>query len=138
MRYFTVSEAEESRARLQPTVRRLAEAWAVLLGRSDEVAARLAAHPEGDLGGGVLGEAAAASVEALEAIGRIQAEGVLIKDPATGLLDFPALRDGREVYLCWRLGEPRVAFWHPVEGGFAGRRPVDDRLTGSPPARSGG
>jgi hypothetical protein len=42
-----------------------------------------------------------------------------------GLCDFPSLRDGREVYLCWRLGEPQVAHWHEVRSGFAGRQPID-------------
>ena len=50
--------------------------------------------------------------------------GILIKDVDTGLVDFPALRHGREIYLCWRLGEPRVAYWHDVDAGFAGRQPL--------------
>ncbi len=41
-----------------------------------------------------------------------------------GLCDFPSLRDGREVYLCWRLGEPEVAHWHEIRDGFAGRQPL--------------
>ena len=56
---------------------------------------------------------------------RIQDTGALIKDINTGLLDFPALRDGREVYLCWQYGEGEIAFWHEVEGGFAGRQSID-------------
>jgi hypothetical protein len=48
--------------------------------------------------------------------------GVELKDPFTGLVDFCALRDGREVYLCWRLGEPEVSHWHEIEAGFAGRQ----------------
>jgi hypothetical protein len=51
--------------------------------------------------------------------------GCLIKDLDTGLVDFPTLFRGREVYLCWKLGEPRIAFWHGVEEGFAGRKPID-------------
>lgn len=51
--------------------------------------------------------------------------GVEIKDPETGLCDFVALREGREVYLCWRLGEKRVEFWHEMHSGFAGRKPLD-------------
>lgn len=50
---------------------------------------------------------------------------VLIKDVNIGLLDFPALRHGREVYLCWQYGEEDIAFWHEVEAGFAGRQPID-------------
>jgi hypothetical protein len=48
--------------------------------------------------------------------------GVELKDFFTGLVDFPCLMNGREVYLCWRLGEPEVAHWHELEGGFAGRQ----------------
>lgn len=55
---------------------------------------------------------------------RIQDMGVLIKDANLGLLDFPALKDGREVYLCWQYGEGEIAFWHEVEAGFAGRQPI--------------
>jgi len=51
--------------------------------------------------------------------------GCVVKDLDIGLIDFPALYRGKEVYLCWRLGEPDIAFWHEVEEGFAGRRPID-------------
>lgn len=51
--------------------------------------------------------------------------GVLIKDVNMGLLDFPALRNGREVYLCWQYGEDDIAFWHEVDAGFAGRQPIN-------------
>ena len=51
--------------------------------------------------------------------------GVELKDPFSGLVDFPAWRHGHEVYLCWRLGEPDVAHWHELDAGFAGRRPLD-------------
>ena len=50
--------------------------------------------------------------------------GVLIKDVNIGLLDFPALKDGREVYLCWQYGEGEIAFWHEIEDGYAGRQPI--------------
>jgi hypothetical protein len=48
--------------------------------------------------------------------------GVELKDDLSGLVDFRSRMDGREVYLCWRLGEPSVAFWHELDGGFAGRQ----------------
>lgn len=47
-----------------------------------------------------------------------------------GLCDFPSMRDGREVYLCWRLGEPKVAHWHELEAGFAGRRRITAKTSG--------
>ena len=52
--------------------------------------------------------------------------GVELKDYYTGLIDFPCWMDGREVYLCWRLGEPDVAHWHEVTEGFAGRQTLLD------------
>lgn len=54
--------------------------------------------------------------------------GIELKDPFTGLLDFPALRDNREVYLCWKLGEPEVAHWHELNAGFAGRQQISKQL----------
>lgn len=64
--------------------------------------------------------------ERLDALVRqVQATGVLFKDLNLGLLDFPALKDGREVYLCWKFGEEDIAFWHEVEAGYAGRQPVE-------------
>lgn len=58
-------------------------------------------------------------------IHRIQDMDVLIKDVNLGLLDFPALKEGREVYLCWQYGEGAIAFWHEIADGYAGRRPID-------------
>jgi len=52
--------------------------------------------------------------------------GVQIKDINIGLLDFPAIRNGREVYLCWKHGEDDIAFWHEVDAGFAGRQSIDN------------
>ena len=58
-------------------------------------------------------------------IHQIQDIGAQIKDINTGLLDFSALKDGREVYLCWQYGEEDIAFWHEIEAGFAGRQPIE-------------
>lgn len=57
-------------------------------------------------------------------IGEISALGIEIKDLNFGLIDFPSVRDGRIVYLCWRLGEAEIAFWHNLDAGFAGRQPL--------------
>jgi hypothetical protein len=54
--------------------------------------------------------------------------GVEFKDPNLGLVDFPALIEGREVYLCWKLGEPEVQFWHELEAGYQGRQPLSGDL----------
>ncbi len=63
-----------------------------------------------------------------ESMERIEQLGCLLKDLDTGLVDFPTLYRGREVYLCWKLGEPGIAFWHRVEDGFAGRRAIDSEF----------
>jgi hypothetical protein len=51
-------------------------------------------------------------------------KGIVLRDAETGLIDFPSRRDDREVFLCWRLGEKQVEYWHGPESGFAGRRPL--------------
>ena len=59
-----------------------------------------------------------------ERLARINGWGIELKGIDEGLVDFPSERDGRVVYLCWRLGEDRIAWWHDVDAGFAGRRPL--------------
>jgi hypothetical protein len=61
-----------------------------------------------------------------EAIERIQEIGCVLKDLDEGLVDFPALLDGHEVFLCWKLGEERIGYWHGLDEGFAGRKPLDE------------
>jgi len=55
----------------------------------------------------------------------IQDMGVEVKDLTTGLIDFVGLRDGREVYLCWKYGEDSIQFWHEIDAGFSGRQLID-------------
>jgi len=125
-RYFTVAEANALLPVLRPHVRQLIRAWERLSAGQAQVVAILERKPRVDLGGPPLSDIAAEIIRAQNAMVAIQALGVDLKDPATGLLDFPTLRNGVEVYLCWRYGEPRVEFWHPIETGFAGRQPIDE------------
>lgn len=60
-------------------------------------------------------------------IERIESHGCIVKDVGMGLLDFPALRSGQLVNLCWKAGEPSIAFWHAVDEGFAARKPISRR-----------
>jgi hypothetical protein len=60
-----------------------------------------------------------------KAIERIQETGCVIKDLDVGLVDFPTLFRGEEVYLCWKMDEPAIGFWHSIQHGFAGRKPID-------------
>jgi hypothetical protein len=64
-----------------------------------------------------------------DSLAEIDAIGVQVKDLDTGLLDFPCLVDGETVLLCWKMGESRIEFWHTLDGGFAGRQPLDERFT---------
>jgi hypothetical protein len=65
---------------------------------------------------------------AKDAVAEIQAIGVQVKDLETGLLDFPCILNDEVVLLCWKMGEPRIDFWHTVDADFRGRRPVDERF----------
>jgi hypothetical protein len=92
-------------------------------GGGREVAARLAA-----LGRRV--ETLQAAID--EDLWMIDALGVELKGIETGLIDFPTMRGGRVVYLCWKLGEGPIAFWHEVDAGFAGRRSLEDPAEENP------
>jgi hypothetical protein len=65
-----------------------------------------------------------AEADLVAALQGLEELGVLLKDPRTGLVDFPSYRDGELVELCWQLGEDRVAHWHRVGEGYRGRKPV--------------
>jgi hypothetical protein len=67
-------------------------------------------------------EAAVTVSLAFESLGELD---VLVRDVERGIVDFPTLMDGREVYLCWHVGEPQITHWHELDSGFAGRRPLD-------------
>ena len=67
---------------------------------------------------------ATAVLDLLGATTQLQALDIVLRDPRRGLVDFPAIRDGNEVYLCWQRSEQRVAWWHDPQAGFAGRRPL--------------
>lgn len=129
--YFTRAEAEALLPRLDPLLRELRDQRASLR-RVEERLGELQARMRGN-GHALQGEfgqmraAAAALVQGInEGVRQIHQWGVVVKDLEMGLVDFPALRAGQEVYLCWRLDEPSVAWWHPMDGGFATREPLED------------
>lgn len=70
-----------------------------------------------------------------EAVSKILDTGCLVKDLDEGLVDFPCLMHGEEAYLCWKLGEERIGYWHGIEEGFAGRKPLDDSSSDDSPPR---
>ena len=63
-----------------------------------------------------------------ESVREIEQHGCVLKDLDIGLLDFPCRVGDREAYLCWRLGEPSIQFWHGTDEGFAGRKPIDEQF----------
>lgn len=74
---------------------------------------------------GIRGRFLALALALAEEYEGIEAIGVLVKDPETGLCDFPSVRGGRVVLLCWRLGEQSVEYWHELDAGYAGRLPLE-------------
>jgi len=124
-RYFTLQEANETLVTIRPLMDEVQSIRQKILAKQPE------AWPAIEKSAGNGGNRALSNMiqdfEKLDALVHlIQDTGVLIKDINIGLLDFPALRDGREVYLCWQYGEGDIAFWHEVEAGFAGRQPIDE------------
>jgi hypothetical protein len=135
---FTLPEAERVRLQVEPILieavegrRKISEVSEAL----QHIASRIAMR-----GGIVVDYAETAQLRAhhdqlaeaiKNALERIHATGCLVKDLEMGLLDFPAVIDDEEVYLCWRLGEDRIRFYHRQDEGFAGRKPLDPRDPGS-------
>jgi hypothetical protein len=122
VRHYTVEQANAALPWVSERLVRIRDALGELL--SDEATAAFELIDTAD-GGGYPGQAvAAATLRLLTAAGELQAVDVVLRDPASGLIDFPAIREGEEVYLCWRPGEDRVGWWHEPDAGFAGRRPL--------------
>jgi hypothetical protein len=130
-RYFTPEQANEALAEIRPLVAQLVD-HRHAQERVEAERAALAAKIAGN-GGGIhaqeLADLEAASererIGVVRCVNAIHERGAIVKSPDDGLIDFPAQREGEEVLLCWRLGEEDVAFWHPLEEGFAGRKPID-------------
>jgi hypothetical protein len=120
-RTYTVDEANAMLPELRERLARIREARQVLLRTAEKIRGSVTAD-----GGGVAGEPEYFDAKRLLAdeIERFAEQNILLRDPETGLLDFPGELDGRSVYLCWRADEDRVAHWHELTSGFAGRRPL--------------
>ena len=120
-RYFTVEQANEALKTLKPLVQEMLAIRQSILERQPENWPAL--QKAIGNGGSKAASLLAQEFTRLNELARqIQSAGVLLKDINLGLLDFPSLRDGREVYLCWRHGEERVEFWHDLDAGYAGRQ----------------
>ena len=132
MRHFTPEEANAALEQVRPLVEKMVahrKAHVAALARQEELEGRIRGN-----GGGIppatLAEAAAEvereARELARAIDGLNEQGVQVKDLDEGLIDFPAIRDDETVLLCWKLDEDEIRYWHRVEDGFAGRRPIED------------
>jgi len=136
-RFFGLDEAAETLPELRGILTRLRDQRGELIRLRDEVLERQEAVEAGGEGGSATSRSRDAAelrrmrlrmqgvIDQMQAgVARIDELGITLRDIETGLVDFPALVSGRQVWLCWRLGEDRVAHWHELETGFIGRKPL--------------
>ena len=115
---FTLEEAAAELDDLRERLPRLRDARQALIDTSRRIDEAVAVD-----GGGVEGsEWFRAQTSLREELEWVVSRGVILRDPDAGLVDFPSERDGRDVYLCWRLGEPSIGWYHDRASGFSGRR----------------
>ena len=125
MKLFNVEEANALLPTVRGIVRQVQRAHSRVA--ASQEAARVAAERAKLGGGGIPGGSLYVSAlsELAEHAGRLETLGVQLKDYGRGLIDFPSLREGRVILLCWQMGEgDRLEWWHEVEAGFAGRQPL--------------
>lgn len=77
-----------------------------------------------DRGGATVEDYLVLQTDCLQILGEFQKRQIVVKDLARGLIDFPAIINGREVFLCWEQGEEDVEYWHDIDSGYAGREPL--------------
>jgi hypothetical protein len=121
-RHYTVEQANAALEFVSERLERLRENRAQL----DDEEARAALTEAGPSnGGGGPGRVVSEAFVGLQrALGELQAMEIVLRDLERGLVDFPSLRGGEEIYLCWEEGEDEIAFWHDTESGYAGRQPL--------------
>lgn len=121
-RLYDVDEANRMLPLIRPLVERIRAQQAAMAEDRTLAAIRArASHNGGGAGAQKLSERARRLEKDME---QLQAWGIVLRDPVSGLIDFFHRREGQVVFLCWRLGEPAVAWWHPLETGIAGRQPL--------------
>lgn len=119
-RLYSLDEANAELADLRERLPRLRVARGGLIAASERIKEAVASD-----GGGVAEAGWFAHQQTLKAeLEHLAERGILLRDPEIGLIDFPSDRDGRRVYLCWRLGEDEVAWYHEVSAGFGNRKPL--------------
>ena len=132
MRHFTPEEANDALDQVRPLVEEMVEhrrAHVAALEQQEILEGRIKGNG-GGIPPAVLADANAAVEREARSLARtvdeIAEHGAELKDLDEGLIDFPALHRGETVLLCWKLGEDEIRYWHRVEDGFAGRRPVEE------------
>jgi len=133
-RYYDIDDANATLDELGPILSRLVEQRAELVRLRDHVLAHGSAGPnvEGGEGGPALADDLRFTrlrmqglIDQMAAgVARIDELGIALRDIPTGLVDFPALVNGRQIWLCWRRDEDSIHFWHDLDSGFGGRRPL--------------
>lgn len=133
MRLYTIEEAQAALREIIPVLERVRTAYVELRALQASLAAEVrGASGDGHLLANPWEEGGENRVEELNrelqrGAGELDRRGVELKDPEKGLIDFFHEHEGRVVYLCFRLGEPRIGYWHERHAGFAGRRPLWER-----------
>ena len=122
-RHFTREEANAELPALRRLLQRLRDAKDMLTDAEAHEALSEAAPTNG--GGEPGAQVGEGFLQVRRLLASLQEQGIVIRDIDRGLVDFPALIDGREVFLCWELGEDSVDWWHGPEEGFSGRQPLD-------------
>lgn len=122
-RHFTREEASALLPRIKEMLRELRSSKDQLT--DTEAHEALSEAAPGNGGGEEGKQVGAAFLEVRRLLGAIEESGIVLRDIDRGLVDFPAVIDGREVYLCWELGEDDVAYWHDLDSGYRGREPLD-------------
>lgn len=123
-RHFTLEEANAAIPWLQERIDRLREARDGL--NDDEARAALSEAGPGNGGGEAGRVVSGAFLQMRTALIELRDQQIVLRDLDRGLADFPSIRDGREIYLCWEEGEDEIGYWHEPDAGFDGRRPIDD------------
>src|SRR5207302_4551737 len=121
-RLFTRDEANALAPRLRPLLERMRELQQEMV--EPARLRRLGSVVAANGGGHVATDLMEREAELRRIASAVERMGIVVRDPSAGLVDFPAERDGRPVYLCWRLDEASVDHWHDREAGFAGREPL--------------
>jgi hypothetical protein len=121
-RHFSVGQANAALETVKPLLQKLRDARDLLTDEEAHAALTGAAPTNG--GGEPGTQVGQAFLEVRRLLLALQEAGLVVRDIERGLIDFPAILEGREVYLCWQLGEDEVSWWHELEAGYGGREPI--------------